>query len=101
MEASTGIREGRYRQQDAAFYDIRRRLSMLNTRMAATASTSGKADDGSGRYQHIELEDLNLISRPATAVIFDGSKMVQQYPVRSIGDMKVTRKGKVDSNSMV
>lgn len=74
---------------------------MLNTRMPDTASTSAKADDEGGRYQHIELDEVNLISRPATAVTVEGGRLLQQYPARSTGDIEVTREVKVSSDAMV
>lgn len=91
MEASTGIREGRYREQDAAFNGMRHSLW-----------TSGKRGGGSGgEYEHIELDEVGLISRPANVVSVESGQQVHQTPGRSPGDLEITKEVKVDSTSMV
>ncbi|KAL1870762.1 hypothetical protein Daus18300_005082 [Diaporthe australafricana] len=99
VEASTGIREGRYRQQDAAFNGAHHNLltlttSLRTTRAMANASpgpgpgwnggvttmvTSTKGDDGAGgQCEHVELNEVKLIKRPAAAVIVEDGCPVQQ-----------------------
>jgi len=91
MEASTGIREGRYREQNAAFNGVRRSLL-----------TSDKwAGGGGGEYEHVELDEVRLVNRPATAVSIEGSRMMQQSPGRSTGDVEVTRDVGMNSTTMV
>lgn len=92
MEASTGIREGRYREQNAAFKGVRHSLW-----------TSGKRSrgGGGGEYEHVELDELWLINRPANVVSVKSGHPVHQNPGRSPGDVEVTREVKVDSASIV
>lgn len=100
MEASTGIREGRYRQQDAAFPKSRPRPFLWAASIAATAASTRK-DGGGRRHQHVELDELNLIDHPANAVIIEGSPGVQPHPGMSPRDIGVTREVMVDLNTMV
>lgn len=91
MEASTAIREGRYREQDAAFKGVRHSLW-----------TSGKRVGGSGgEYEHVELDEVCLISRPANVVNVESGQPVHQTPGRSPGDVEATREVRVDSPSIV
>lgn len=125
MEASTRIREGRYREQDAAFGGIRHKLwtwtSTLSNTLATVNTTSGpeagsgwKGGDttmvtsakgygsgGNGQHEHVELDEVKLINRPATAVSVEGGRQVQPNSGRSNGDVEVTREFRVDSASMV
>lgn len=94
MEASTAIREGRYREQNAAFKGVRHSLW-----------TSGKRGGGGGsggEYEHVELDEVGLISRPANVVSVESSQQVHQTPGgRSPGDLEVTKEVRVDSTSIV
>lgn len=96
MEASTGIREGRYREQNAVFKGLRHSLW-----------TSGKrGGGGSGgsdgvEYEHVELDEVQLINGPANVVNVESGHPVPQTPGRSPGDVKVTREVNVDSASIV
>lgn len=92
MEASTGIREGRYRVQNAAFNGVRHSLW-----------SSGKktGSGGGGEYEHVELDEVGLINRPANVGSVESGQPVHQTPERSPGDFEVTREVKVDSASIV
>ncbi|KAG6363355.1 hypothetical protein INS49_008452 [Diaporthe citri] len=91
MEASTGIREGRYREQNAAFHGVRHSLW-----------TSGKrGSGGGGEYEHVELDEVGLINRPANVVSVESSQPGHQTPGSSHGDVEVTRGVRVDSASIV
>lgn len=89
MQASTGIREGRYRERNAAFKGVRHSLW-----------ASGKRGGGGsgGEYQHVELDEIGLISRPANVVSVERG---DQTRGRSPGDVEVAREFKVDSTSIV
>lgn len=114
FEASTGIREGRYRQQDAAFPNLRPRGFMWTSGIAATSSHSRRVggwagtttvasarSDGDGRWhQHVEMDELNLIDRPANAVIIESSRGLQPHPGGSPSDIEVTREVKVDLDTI-
>lgn len=91
MEASTAIREGRYREQNAAFKGVRHSLW-----------TSGKrGGGGGGEYEHVELDEVGLINRPANVVSVESSQQVHQTPGRSPGNLEATKQVRVDSSSIV
>lgn len=91
MEASTAVREGRYREQNAAFKGVRHSLW-----------TSGKrgGGGGGGEYEHIELDEVGLINRPANVVSVESSQQVHQTPGRSPGDLEATKEVRVDLSSI-
>ncbi|KAG6355006.1 hypothetical protein INS49_004087 [Diaporthe citri] len=114
VEASTGVRNGRYRQQDAGFHNLRPRLLIWTPRTAPTASTLRRAGgwggtttvgsagaDGGGRlHQYVELDGVNLIHHPAAAVTVE-SRIMQQHCGRCLGDMEAMRVVKVNSDTIV
>lgn len=92
MQASTGIREGRYRERNAAFKGVRHSLW-----------TSGKrgGGGGGGEYEHVELDEIGLISRPANVVSVESGQPVHRTRGRSPGDVEVAKEFKLDSTSIV
>lgn len=91
MQASTAVREGRYREQNAAFKGVRHSLW-----------TSGKrGGGGAGEYEHVELDEVGLINRPANVVSVESSQKVHQTPGRSPGDLEATKEVRVDLTSIV
>lgn len=90
MEASTGIREGRYREQNAVFKGLRHSLW-----------TSGKRGGGGVEFEHVELDEVRLINGPANVVSVESGHPVPQIPGKSPGDVEVTREFRVDSGSIV
>lgn len=93
MEASTGIREGRYREQNAVFKGLRHSLW-----------TSGKRGGGGSdgvEYEHIELDEVRLINGPANVVSVESGQPVPPTPSKSPGDVEVTKEVRVDSASIV
>ncbi|KAI3397662.1 hypothetical protein diail_10533 [Diaporthe ilicicola] len=123
VKASRGIRERRYRQQDAVFNGVRQNLwtwttssnnnpAMMErspgreagwdgygTTMTVTSDNGNHA--GAGQYKHVELEEFNLIQLPPTTIIVEGGRLGQQNPWTSSGDVHVTRQIKMDATSMV
>ncbi|POS74520.1 hypothetical protein DHEL01_v207087 [Diaporthe helianthi] len=91
MEASTAIREGRYREPNAAFNGVRRSL------WTADKWASG----GDGVREHVELDEIRLVNHPANVVIVEGGEPVNQGPARTSGDLKVTKEVRVESASIV
>lgn len=114
IEASTGVRDGRYREQDAGFHNLRPRLFIWTPNVRTTASTLRRAgawgrtmtaasasEGGGGRlHQYVELDGVNFIHRPAAAVTVE-SRILQQSSGRPLGDIEITREVKVDSKSIV
>ncbi|KAL2291504.1 hypothetical protein FJTKL_12890 [Diaporthe vaccinii] len=114
IEASTGVREGQYRQQDAGFHNLRPRLFIRTPNVGTTASTlhraggwggtmtadSAREGGGSRLHQYVELEGVNFIHRLAAAVTVK-SRIMQQHSGMFLGDIEVTREVKMDSNTTV
>lgn len=101
-QASTGIREGRYRDQEAVFNGVRHRLwscttslratlATVNTsnvvepgvchgssKTTATSSKDGGGGGGGGQHEHVERVEVELevIDRPTTALIVDKGRLV-------------------------
>lgn len=67
----------------------------------AVASAKGDNGGGGGQHEHVELDEVKLINRPATAVSIEGGPPVQNNTGRGPGDVEVTREVRVNSTSMV
>lgn len=103
MKASTGVREGRYRKQDAVFNGPRRRLWTWPTSLRATLTnenTAGGPEHGSyngdgasslaidmggssGQYelQQLEMGEANAIQRPLSTLSIEGRGPKERGPV--------------------
>lgn len=69
---------------------------------AGTTTVASARSDGDGRWhQHVEMDELNLIDRPANAVIIESSRGLQPQPGASPSDIEVTREVKVDLDTIV
>lgn len=66
----------------------------------ATTTDSARADGGGLLHQYVELDGVNFLHRPATAVTVDGW-IRQQHRDGSPGDIEVTGEVKPDSNIIV
>lgn len=114
IEASTGVRNGRYRLQDAGIHNLRPGLFIRTPNIGTTSSTlrrpggwvgsttagSATADGGGRLHQYVELDGVNFIHRPAAAVTVE-SRILQQHSGRDLGDIKVTKGVKLDSTTIV
>lgn len=124
-QASTGIRDGRYRREDAAvFGGVRKKMRTWTTSLSTTLAevntssepttsrwkdgdgtttvTSVKEDGGGGgQRDHFELDEVNLINPPATAVSVEGGRTWQNNAARGPGEVEVMREVRVDSASIV
>lgn len=121
-QASTGIREGRYRDQGAVFNDVRHSPWSLTTSLRVTLATvdtsyveeaggcngaskttiSSADDDGGcgGRHEHVERVEveLEIINRRMTALIVENGQLVKHTPMGSPGEVEIAREIGVDSN---
>lgn len=71
---------------------------------AGTTTVASARSDGDGRpgwHQHVEMDELNLIDRPANAVIIESSRGLRPHPGGSPSDIEVTREVKVDLDTIV
>ncbi|KAG8162132.1 hypothetical protein KVR01_007897 [Diaporthe batatas] len=91
MQASTGIREGRYREQNAAFNGMRRSLRTVDK----------WASRGGGKCEHVELDEVRLVNPPVNAVIVEGRKPVRHDLAMSSRKVEITRQATLDSASIV
>lgn len=124
VEASTAVREGRYRREDAVFSRVRHKLWTWTTSLSTTlatvntspeegpggwkggatttvASAKGEGGGGGGQHEHVELDEVKLINRPATALSIEGGRPGHTNTGRGPGDVEVTREVRVDSTIMV
>ncbi|KAK7699518.1 hypothetical protein SLS64_011656 [Diaporthe eres] len=114
IEASTRVRYGQYRQQEAGIHNLRPKLFIRTPNIGTTSSTlrraggwggtttagTVRAGDGGRLHQYVELDGVNFIHRPAAAVTVE-SRILQQHSGRDLGDIKVTREVKLDSTTIV